>query len=133
MSRRRVPTQILEARGAFKEHPNRRRDPTPVVTEPLGKPPDGLSEAEREAWAEIARTAPAGVLTRADRLSVELAARLLAELRAGSSAMQTSRIANLRHLLASFGMTPADRANVSVPPEPRSKLGPIARALADLK
>jgi hypothetical protein len=115
--------QVLETRGAFREHPSRRRGPTPVVEEGLGKPPEGLSAAEREACQEIARGAPEGVLTRADRLSVELAARLLAELRAGSATMQTSRIAQLRFLLSGFGMLPADRANVSVPAKPkRSRL-----------
>lgn len=120
---RKIASQKLEQRGAYRRHPERRCGETPVVTEPLGAPPEGLTAAERAAWAEIERGASRGVLTFSDRLSVELAARLLAELRAGSTKMQTSRIAQLRFLLASFGMNPADRANVSAPAKPkRSRL-----------
>ena len=119
MPARRLPTQIHEARGSYRKNPARRRDPTPVVTKRLGRPSETLSDTERAAWLEIVRCAPPGVLTRADRLSVELAARLLAELRAGSSTMTTSRLTTLRHLLESLGMAPAARANVSVAPKPR--------------
>jgi hypothetical protein len=53
----------------------------------------------------------------------------MAELRAGPAKMQTSRIAQLRHLIASFGMTPADRANVSVPAQPKPRRSRLQEAL----
>jgi len=78
MGRQKTPTRILEARNSFKKHPERRRDGEPEVRGSLGGAPDRLNELEAKAWHEIASTAPIGVLTEADRLDVEMAARLLA-------------------------------------------------------
>lgn len=114
MGRPRTPSKVLEARGAFAKNPQRRRDNEPEVREPLGSPPEGLSEAEGRAWHEIALYAPVGVLTQADRLTMELACTLIAEYRADRSGFAAQKYARLQSLLGSFGMTPSDRSKLSI-------------------
>lgn len=114
MARPRTPTKVLDARGAFRKHPERKRDREPSVTTPLGAPPESLTKQESAAWHEIAVGAPTSVLTESDRLSVELAARLLVESRTDWVNFTAAKLARLQSLLATFGMTPSDRAKLSI-------------------
>ncbi len=117
MARPKTPTAVLEMRGAFKAHPGRRRPDEPKPTGELGEPPPHLDEAAANAWREIAEAAPAGVLTSADRLAVEIAATLMAQFRAGD--LLPAGVGHLRGILGRMGLTPADRAGLSIPqPKP---------------
>ena len=116
MPKPRVPTNILDARGAFNGKPGRRqeRKGEPVVTEPLGGPPKHLRAAQRRAWRDIADTAPAGVLTGADRIAVERCAVLLEESRRSPATFNAAKETRLNSYLSRFGMTPSDRSRVKV-------------------
>jgi len=114
MGRPRTPTKVLEAKGAFKKHPERRRDGEPEVTTPLGAPPNRLNESEVEAWHEIAYSAPTGVLTSADRLDVELTARLLAQSWYHHDEMSDGARKQLQTQLGKYGMNPSDRSKLSI-------------------
>ena len=114
----RKPTNVLELKGAFRRNPKRKRargnEPPPNGA--IGRVPGHLSEEERNAWRQIVRDAPPGVLCKADRLAVESAARCLAILRETDSLRWA---AELRHWLVRLGMTPADRSRVSAPSKPK--------------
>ena len=56
-----------------------------------------------------------GVLTGADRHNVEMAAYLMAEYRKNPAEMQTSRLTLLNRMLCQYGMTPSNRAKLSIP------------------
>lgn len=105
---------------------SRRRGPAPEVREPLGNCPAHLDEAARLAWRQLAEGAPAGVLTAADRHSVELAACLLAELRRDPAGMLASRMAILSRLLAQFGCTPQGRLGLAIPLAEEPRPNPFA-------
>jgi hypothetical protein len=113
--RPRTPTNLLDARGAFNKHPERRKDrkDEPVVTDPLGESPKTFTADQLQAWNDIVKMAPAGVLTKADTIAVENAARLLALERIGKASDAQGR--RLDSLLGKFGMTPSERSKVSVP------------------
>lgn len=115
MGRPRLPTAVHEVKGSFIAHPERRRPSEPKAARPLGAAPKRLTEQQREAWAEIVDTAIPGVLTGADRVLVELAARLLADIWAADE-VPTMKAARLEACLGRMGMTPADRSRVSVAP-----------------
>lgn len=115
MARPRTPTAILELRGSFKNRPSRRRDAEPKPNGPLGPPPERLPADVIPCWLEIEESAPAGVLGASDRWCVELASRFMTNLRNGTSNATELRL--LRSLLGALGMTPADRARLSVSPE----------------
>ena len=115
MARPRTATNILEARGAFKRHPERKRKSEPKVDSAFPtKPPAYLDADERKCWREVVRIAPAGVLTGADTVTVEVVARLLAEFRDDSRGMQVARITRLTSEMGKIGLSPSARASLSV-------------------
>jgi len=115
MSKPRTATAILEARGAFKNHPERKRQHEP---EPAGglpdKPPHHLTEEQKATWRQIVDITPPGVLANSDQLIVEIAACLLAEFRANPNEMVTARITRLTCELGKLGLSPSDRAGLEV-------------------
>ena len=117
MARPRTATAILEARGAFKHDPQRKR----VDPEPSGglrqSPPDHLTSDQQEAWRRIVSTAPKGVMYQSDEIMLDLAACLLAEYMRNPDGMATSRIARLETQLGKFGLSPSDRARLGVSPD----------------
>lgn len=114
MPRPRKPTAVLEAKGAFKKDPQRRRDGEPVVDTPLGNPPAHMTELETACWFEIAELAPRGVLTSADRVTVEALAHLLAEFRTKKADFSASAHARMYAYLGQLGMMPAERSKLSI-------------------
>lgn len=111
----RKPTNVLEIRGSFKKHPERRkeRENEPRDDRELGECPGHLDEAQAQAWREIVEVAIPGVLVAADALTVEMAARLVARMRNGD--VRASEFAILKGLLGAMGMTPADRSKIIMP------------------
>ena len=114
MPRKKTPTRILDARGAFKKDPQRKREGEPQVTDSLSAPPDDFTPAEAKAWHMIASKAPLGVLMDADWPSVVMASILWAEFRADPAAFNTSRLTRLHAILGNFGLNPSDRASLNI-------------------
>jgi phage terminase small subunit len=110
MARPRKPTELLELAGAFRKDPQRARPVGPKSQRPLGAPPKYFSDGETECWSEIIESAAAGVLTSADRFTVELLARLLARFRADW--LTGAEMSQMTWCCSHLGMTPADRSKV---------------------
>lgn len=117
MGRTKKPTHILELQGHLDAKRRRERAQEPKRNGEVGTPPKHLTKPQREAWNELKRNAATGVFAKSDRVALEMAAVLLAEFRDDPSEMITSRLARLDSLLSRFGMTPSDRAKVTVPEE----------------
>lgn len=115
MSRPRTPTNVLELRGAFDKDPQRRRE-DPHVEAGLGAPPGYFDEGERAIWREIAESAPEGVLSKSDRLCVEMLVPLIVRLR-NREPMKAAERAFMLSTLTRMGCTPADRSRVAAPSE----------------
>ena len=115
MARPRTPTNILEARGAFKKDPARARPKEPKQPKPFPKqPPARLTKSEREAWRDIVRDTPPGVLTYSDKIAVEVAAGLLADWRQIGVGMGSGLIGKLQAAIGQFGLSPSSRASLMV-------------------
>jgi hypothetical protein len=114
MPGKKKPTALLNARGSFKNRPSRKREDEPIVTDPLGSPPESFKPDEVQAWREIASRAPLGVLTGADWQACVMASKLFAEFMRDSEAFNAAKLSRLQSLLGSFGMTPSDRASLSI-------------------
>ena len=127
MARPRTPTNVLDARGSFRKHPERKRV-DPDTAGPLSAAPDHLTEQALECWNDIAVSAPPGVLTDSDRIALEIAANLLAQIRADPLEFTSMRLVRLEVLLGKFGMTPSDRSKVSI----ATRAKPSANPFADL-
>src|ERR1700693_570315 len=112
MGLNRTPTAILESRGSFRNHKNRRdaRAGEPVVTKKLGSPPKTFTDEQKKLWHEFAKIVPAGVATYADRCAVEIVVCAMAKFRTGT--ISGTETGHLTSLLSRFGLTPADRSRV---------------------
>ena len=117
MPAHRKPTNVLELQGAFRRNPGRavqrQGEPIPAKGGP-GAPPSRLNADEAAAWHELLEMAHAGTFSKADRLSLEIAAQLIVEYRQSPRSFPNSRLLRLYSMLASFGMTPADRSRITV-------------------
>ena len=112
MGRIPVPTEILDARGSFLKHPERRRPNEPQEARSLGNAPRCLTAEQKKLWAEVAHALPPGVGKFSDRYALEILVRLLAKERGDS--INNNERGQLIKLLGSFGMTPADRSKISI-------------------
>ena len=108
------PTAQKELEGSFKAHPERRNKNEPVATGFIGDPPDSLHDGERVIWYELIDLACKGVMTNADRVSLEMLCKLVYEMRTAFQDMNASKLSRLTFLLSQFGMTPADRSKISI-------------------
>ncbi len=116
MPAHRVSTSILELRGISKKT---RNDASCALTsalvfQALASPRNALAMPRKPPGGDRFDLCARG-LTQADRLAVEVAARLLAELWEVGQKFHNAKLRVLRSILMSFGMTPTDRSNVSVP------------------
>jgi phage terminase small subunit len=114
MARPRTATAVLEASGAFINHPNRQRPHEPNSGRGIGPAPGHLTEAEGQAWDEIVSNCAAGVFQSSDRPVVEALAVEMSAWRENRAKFGTKRLALMVSLLARCGMTPSDRSKVIV-------------------
>jgi hypothetical protein len=113
MARPRKPTALLEASGAFRHNPQRRRASEPKPEGPLDPPPDWFNAAQLEEWNCVIKQCPKGVLTSADWLAVRTIAVLGGKVRRGTAKIGEINLHN--KILGQFGMTASSRNSVSVP------------------
>lgn len=117
MSRPRTATAILDARGAFKKHPERKRT-DPKVSDPFPETaPETLTPLQVKWWHRVREMIPKGVLTGADQLTVRVCACLAAEYERSPDDMPTARIAQMRGFMGELGLSPSARAKLATKPE----------------
>ena len=116
----RLPTNVLEMKGAFIKHPERQRE-DPKVEIGLGPPPDYFEEIEKAIWEEIKNSAPEGVLAKSDRMIVEMAVPLIQRQRAREK-MKAAEMTFLLSVFSRLGCTPADRSRVAAPKKDQGEL-----------
>lgn len=116
MPKPRIPTAILEARGSFQKHPERKRARAgePKVAGDLGEAPTSMNVEEAQIWKELASLLAPGVAGSSDRCAFEE----LVRLKAGSRRrdLNAAEQGLLLSYLVKFGMTPCDRSRICVDP-----------------
>ncbi len=111
MPNRRKTSAELEASGSLAKNPSRVRI-TPTSKGDLGSPPKHLPPEVRAVWLELVRSIADGVLTRADRFQVEIAATLMHKFRAGGlskDGISAAQLSQLHSALGKLGASPATR------------------------
>jgi phage terminase small subunit len=68
-----------------------------------------------EIWDELVSICPPHVLKNSDRLVMEIAVEYLRQFRESPASYSNERVRILISLLGKFGMTPSDRAKLSIP------------------
>lgn len=117
MSKARTATSILEARGAFKKDPNRKRVEPVCRSEFPESAPSHLTPMQVKWWHKVKQAVPAGVLQGSDVFAVELAAVLWTEFVTCSADMPAGRISQMRAVFGTLGLSPSDRAKLAAAPE----------------
>lgn len=122
MARPRLSAKILEFRGAFKAHPERKREDLKGSGPWDAVPPKGLTKLEVRAWKEIVAALPQVALTATERVGVGQMARIFAALkRLPPTSTDFQKLDSaFRQWAVQMGMTLAARA----------KLGTSAKAAA---
>jgi len=117
MPRPRKPTALLELSGAFKKHPERRKQRLgePIASGEIGAEVENLPKLASVCWRRIVELAPKGVLKNCDEGFVELTARLWANVKSGRATVAEQAL--LLKCWQQLGCTPASRASVQVKPE----------------
>ena len=127
MPAHRKPTNLLLINGSInhdkKRYANRTTEPKPKGK--IGAPAKKLSSELKDAWKELVKLVPPGVLTSADRIILELTATLTVKMRSGL--MSTGETTQLISCLARLGLTPADRSRVNVDPSQGGALVPESK------
>jgi P27 family predicted phage terminase small subunit len=129
----RKPTAVLAMSGSLSKHKDRldARANEPVPDPKLGNCPTHLDEQQKLLWKEIVSQIPPYVVTKSDRLLIELAVRCLEKIRNDGKAVldaegkvvrviacSTNTIAQFQKCLSQLGMSPADRSKIqAVPPK----------------
>lgn len=113
MGRTRTPTNVLDARGAFDKHPERRKERAdePVDERPLGDPPKGLSVDEVEAWHELVDMGRTW-LRYPDLPHLRVAAKLSAYVEHHGFPVATAQATLLNAYLTGLGFRAVDRSKV---------------------
>ena len=112
MARPRTPTAILDTKGAFLANPQRKRKGEPQPVGSIGSAPRHFSEDEKKIWREFVRGLPPGVGKSSDRWAAESIVRLKVKERANT--ITGTELGQLTSLYGRFGLTPADRAKITV-------------------
>ena len=137
MSRPRTPTQILQAKGSFLRHPERKRarEGEPKPNAPLGDPPPELDREQKAVWRKVAAKIPLGVASNCDEVAFEILVCLIVGFRhrrRRNVPQVVGEVAQIGKLLAQFGMTPADRSRVHAETTIETKDDPWAQFLTPL-
>ena len=132
MARPRTAAKILELRGAFKTHPERRRKDAEGAAPFEKDPPTHMQEDMVPAWRYIVERLPKVALTSSDEVAVEAAARCLAGIWAiGPMAAMHPTFgklsAELRQWLGQLGMTPVARTKIAPVKEADESGNPFAK------
>src|SRR5258708_993405 len=114
MGNPRKPTAVLALSGSSSKHPERlaARVNEPKPDPMFGEAPACLSDGQKTLWAEVVAQIPPYVVTKSDRVLVEVVVRMLEKMREGTA--RSSDYATLTRGLSQLGMTPADRSKIEV-------------------
>ena len=119
MPKRRKTLAELDKSGTLRHNLSKyqgRINALAIVSAPIGAAPRHLPALERSIWAETVRIAPPNLLTKSDRVIVEVVVRLIAKMR--TSEYKTSDLNALSSVLAKIGLSPLDRVKMSLEPLP---------------
>ena len=112
---------MLDAKGAYLAHPERRPKGEPKPKSKLSKTaPKHLTDDQKLLWKELMGMIPPGVAFNSDRWALEELVVLKDESRKGT--IGDAAATRLKAYLVEFGLTPVARTRVNVEAAPENKL-----------
>lgn len=120
MTRLPQPPEVVKLKNSARKHPERYRKKVPKSDLPLGHYPEDRATDPAGCWFELSSMCIPGVMTRSDRVMLEIASNLLAEYREEPVKFTSAKLKDLISCLARFGMSPSDRNKLGVDkPDPK--------------
>ena len=104
------------------------RPAEPEANGPIGDPPAGFDGDLVAIWWELVDMVPARVLAKSDRWTVEVACRMMLQLRKDD--FKASELSILTSCLSRMGLTPADRSRIALP-EAKEEIDELAALAAE--
>ena len=89
------PTALRELHGTLNRNKDRNNPGEPVPTKGIGPAPEHLNEMQRQAWDEIVGMMYPGVLGEADRIALEIMAKLLVDFRTNYEDFTGAKLAQI--------------------------------------
>jgi hypothetical protein len=111
----RKSAKLLTIGGAYEANPKRSRRDIEAKGD-IGRWAAAPRTDPAAVWAELVAQAPPGLLTSADRAAMEVAVRLVVELRTDPNKFSAARGSLLISLLGKLGCLPAARVSMALPP-----------------
>ena len=120
MARHRTPDNVRDIKGMDKKNPSRKNQNQVVVERGIGEPPPHMNPTQIKIWNEVVSNMHSGVLSSADRIALEIIVGLIWRYRYWHEddsilPLSGAELSTLRGMLGQFGMTPTDRAKLSIP------------------
>lgn len=113
MPRPRISLAQASATGAMDKNPQRFRGRNePLVSDPIGEPPEWMNDAQRASWRVL--TADLPWLNKSHRAHVSIAVSIHARLISGED-VGIQALNLLRQCLSQMGATPSDASKISIP------------------
>lgn len=125
------PMALRELHGTANRNKQRNNTNAPKPKRGIGPPPEHLSAAQARAWDYLVSVMFEGVLGESDRPTMEILACLFARFRAvnyddlEAKTLSGTELAMLQKIMASYGMSPADREKITV--EKQEEKNPFAQ------
>ena len=120
------PTQLKIVQGTDKRNKTRMNPDEPIPDRGIGDAPAHLSKRRQAIWDEVVGISYPGVLGEADRIGLEMMARLIYTMRFNDNEMTAAMFTQLSQLIGRFGMTPSDRTKIVVKKaKPKNEFGDL--------
>lgn len=125
MARHKTPSNILDLKGSYKTHPERKNDEEPEGLPLNSTPPEYFDAEHIKHWNDLISRVPAGVATDSDYYLLVIGAAILSEIEETQGHLPNERIAKFVTISAKLGLTPSDRAGLKVPQKKKNKFDGI--------
>ena len=125
MARHKTPSNVLDLKGSYKKHPERRNNEEPEGLPLDSKPPKYFDKEHVKHWNDLISRIPDGVVTNSDYYLLVIGAAILAEIEETQGHLPNERIAKFVTISAKLGLTPSDRVGLKVPQKKKNKFDDI--------
>lgn len=111
---KRMTREEAKLKGADKKNPQRYRTDIPKHPFELGFAPDEMDKEAQSCWVELSSIALPGVMTQAERWTMEIASDLMSQYRRDRTEFPPAKLTTLIKVLGQLGLNPMDRQRLGI-------------------
>ena len=126
MSRVRKIREVAELDGTMAHDPQNYPGTVVKNSDPIGEPAKWMPLKAKKIWKELVDNGLPGVMTAADRLTMEMLCCLVVQFRDDPLKFPPAKYTTVINLSARFGFSPADRQKFIIPDGAKQNKNPYA-------